>query len=591
MSENKNNNNQEEKNLSLTSEKLEGQSADYETQAPEEEKVSASVGDFLKDVVSDEKKSEDEETEDGKSKKKKKDKKDKKDKKPKKKTDTKQLKHGMMSTVLTVVFVAVVVLVNVIATILFERYPITIDLTSEKIYSISEESEEYVKKIDTDVLITVFSTEDEFTSLSTYTKQAAEVMKKYCQYNDKISYRFVDIDSNPDIVSEYETDSISTYDIVVETNPSDDVKRVRKIGLLDLLDFTDDFMEMLSQYGMSIETAAESMGGDITFLSYYGGYVESSTADQAFLSAFMTVTDPNPVNVVFLTGRDEASDLSYFRTLLEANGYTVSEIDITTEEIPDDATVAVIAAPQTDYLDAEIAKVDEFLDNDGLLNKQLLYCASLAQSDTPNLDEFLAEYGVEIGDGVVCETSSDYYYQLPYVTITTDVSDNFNQDMTTSNPTILNYYSRPITLLFDEEGMQTTEAYVQSTEKGYVADAQTGDTLEKGTQIYMAVASKAVFLDDGDTNYSNIIVLGSVDTLSDQFLSYSQFQNREYILSVLNGITHKTDGIVIEPKVIEGNVFDITDKQQSILKWTFIVIIPAVVLIIGGIIWMRRKNR
>lgn len=559
---------------------------------PEEEikeSVSAPVKDLLKDVVSAEKdggsaekksreKTEDEEEEPAK-------------KKEHKKTNTKQLKHGMMSTVLTVVFVAVVVLVNVVATVLFERYPITIDLTSNKKYSISKESEEYVKKIDTDVLITVFANEDEFSSISTYTKQAIEVMKKYSRYNDKISYRFVDIDSNPDIVSDYEADSVSQYDIIVETNPSSDVKRTRKITILDMLEFKDDFVSQLSDYGMSVETAAAQMGGDLSFLSYYGGYVESSCADQAFASAFMTVTDPNPVNVVILTGRNEISDLSYFQTLLEANGYNVSTIDITKEDIPEDSSIVVIPAPKTDYLDTEITKVDEFLDNGGDLGKQLLYCASLGQSETPNLDEFLSEYGIEVGDGVICEQSSDYYYQLPYITTTTDISENFNQDITSANPTIMNYYARPIKLLFDEQGMYSTEAYVQSTENGYVADATTGETLAKGKQIYTAVASKAVFLDGGGANYSNIIVFGSVDTLSDQMLSYSQFQNREYVISLLNGITHKTDGIVIEPKVIEANVFDITDKQKNILKWTFILIIPAVVLIVGAIIWMRRKNR
>ncbi len=550
-----------------------------------EETVSTPVGDFLKDVVSDE--NESQESKDTKESKEKKS----KEKKPKKKVQGKQLKHGLMSTAFTVVFIVVVVLVNIVATMLFERYPITIDLTSNDVYSISEESEEYVRDIDVETLITVFATEDEFTTLSTYTRQAAEVMEEYCRYNDLISYRYVDIDSNPDIMADYEANSISQYDIIVETNPTEDVKRTRKITLVNLVDFQDEFVQQLSDYyGTTVEVMADQYGA-LTFLQYYGGYVEASTADQAFVSAFMTVTDPNPVTVTFLTGRNESSPLSYFQTLLEANGYTVGSIDITTEEIPEETTVAVIAAPLTDYLEDEIEKVDEFLDNNGNLGKQLLYLASASQGETPNLDEFLAEYGIEIGEGVICETDSDYYYQIPAMTITDDISENFNQDMTSSDPLILNAYSRPIHLLFDEEDKTATEAYIRSTVNGYTVDMETGETLENGQQIYAAVASKALFLTDGSTNYSNVIVFGSEYVLSDVYLTYSQFQNREYIISLLNGITHKTDGIYIEPKVIEGNVFDITDMQRSVLKWTFILIIPAVVLITGLIIWLRRKNR
>ena len=130
--------------------------------------LSASAEDLLDSVVAEEKKAKEN-----------KDNKDQKDKKSKDKKEHKKFKHGMMSTVFTIVFVAVVVLVNVVATVLFDRYPITFDLTKDKIYSISDESEEYVKKIDTDVLITIFASEEDFTNLASYTRQADEVMKKY----------------------------------------------------------------------------------------------------------------------------------------------------------------------------------------------------------------------------------------------------------------------------------------------------------------------------------------------------------------------------------------------------------------------------
>ena len=539
--------------------------------------LSTPVEELLNEVVADEKKSND---------KKSNDKKAKKGKEPK---EHKKLKHGMMSTAFTVVFVAVVVLVNIVATVLFERYPITIDLTKDKIYSISEESEEYVKDIDTDVLITVFATEDEFTSLATYTRQADEVMKKYCKYNDKITYRYVDIDSNPDILADY-TD-VSQYDIIVETNPTEDIKRTRTLTLLDLVSFSDDFNEMLSNYGMSVETIAEQAGSALSVLNYYGGYVEASNAEQAFTSAFMTVTDPNPITVTLLTGRSEITELNYFQTLLEANGYTVNTIDITSEEIPEETDVAVIPAPKTDYLESEIKKLDDYLDNDGELGKQILYIASVQQQETPNIDAFLADYGIAVGEGAVCETYSGNYYNQQFVTIASELSENFMQDVETSDPKLLIQASRPITLLFDEQNKIATEAYVQSTDDAFVMELENGDTIDKGQQTYVAVSSRVAYLDGGDSIYSNVIVAGSEFMFSDSYLQYTQYQNREYFLSLLNGITRKTDGIIIEPKVIEGNVYDITENQKSILKWTFILIIPVVVLAVGMVIWLRRKNR
>ncbi|MDE6149932.1 MAG: GldG family protein [Ruminococcus sp.] len=550
-----------------------------------QENLSTPVEDLLKQAVSEEKIKEDLP----------------KDKNNKKKTEHKKLKHGFMSTAFTVVFIAVIVLVNVVATALFDRYPITLDLTENNVFSISEESEEYVKKIDMDVLITVFAKEDDFTNLATYTRQADEVMKTYCKYNNHISYRYVDIDSNPDVMKNYSGDSISQYDIIVETNPTKDVQRTRKLTLIDLVKFTDEFNENVAQYGVTVEQMAEQSGSALNFLGYYGGYVEASNADQAFTSAFMTVTDPDPVVVTLLTGRDEIADLSYFQTLLTANGYTVNSVDIGTEEIPEDTDIAVIPAPKTDYLSEELKKLDDFLDNDGQMSKQLIYVASVQQEETPNIDEFLADYGIEVGDGVICETYSSNYYSQPFQTISSELSDKFMQDVTTSDPKLLIFASRPVNLLFDEKGKIATEAYVKSTSDAFVRALQTSngqkqydetsETLAKGQQNYVAVSSRVSFKDDAEALYSNVIVLGSEQILGNTYLQYNQYQNREYMLSLLNGITHKTDGVVIEPKVIEGNLFDLTDSQKNVLKWTFILIIPVIVLVVGTVIWLRRKNR
>ena len=568
------------------------------------EKISVSGADLLKDVVADEKAAKTSPKDTEKDKKDKDKKKDKKEKKTKdgKKFNAKKLKHGTMATVFTCVFVALLVLVNVVTTMLFDRYPITIDLTTNKIYSVSNDTEDYVKKVNVDVQVTIFADENTYTNYSSYNKQAVELLKNYCKLNHHITYRFVDIDSHPEIVKEY-TDTISQFDMIFETKTKVDgkeISRTRKLGMLDLLTFTDEFEEKLSQSGYSIDTLAQQAGGDLSFLSYYGSYVESSNAEQAFTSALMTVTDPNPVYVTILTGRSELTQLTYFQTLLTANGYNVNTVDITSEDIPADTDVVVIPAPKTDYLAEDITKVSDFLNNDGNLGKQLLYIASYGQEDTPNLDEFLSEYGLSVGKGVICESDSGKYYNSPCVTVASTVSDNFTQDVSTKNPAILSALCRPVNTLFDEQDMVSTDAYLQSSDTAYTANVEIsqttgqvniGDALVKGQQNYMAVGSKAKFTDDNKTLYSSVIAVGSEGMLSDTYLQYSQYQNSEYFISVINGLTGKTAGITITPKTITGNVFDITQQQKTVLKWTFCLGVPVVVLIVGIVIWARRKNK
>ena len=222
----------------------------------------------------------------------------------------------------------------------------------------------------------------------------------------------------------------------------------------------------------------------------------------------------------------------------------------------------------------------------------MLYCASIRQGSTPNLDEFLEEYGIKIGEGVVCESSGDDYYTMPYYAKTSNINNQFTDYLTVKDPVILNVFSRPITRLFDERTGAMTYDYVTSTDNAFVADVSMKNILQKGKQTYVALSTKVKYSTDGKGTFSNLLVFGSVETISDNYLKFPQFDNREYLLSLLAGMTGKAKtGLVIAPKVVTGNLFDLTAKQSSVLQWTFIVIVPAVVLIIGGVIWKRRKNR
>lgn len=83
-------------------------------------------------------------------------------KKPKKKRDNRRFRFGTMATVLTAAAVAVVVLFNVVVGILADRFPLNLDLTKDKTYSLSDTSLEIIKSVDKDVQILIFADEELF---------------------------------------------------------------------------------------------------------------------------------------------------------------------------------------------------------------------------------------------------------------------------------------------------------------------------------------------------------------------------------------------------------------------------------------------
>ena len=129
--------------------------------------------------------------------------KDAKPEQAKKPKNRKKLKYGALATGITAVFIAAVVLVNVVVSVVMDRYPLKVDLTSSKLYEISQDSIDYVKNLSKDVKILVLAEESYFTT-NNYMKIVPETLDKYRQNsNGHISVEYYNMVNHPEITSEY----------------------------------------------------------------------------------------------------------------------------------------------------------------------------------------------------------------------------------------------------------------------------------------------------------------------------------------------------------------------------------------------------
>ncbi len=136
-----------------------------------------------------------------------------------------RIKFGVISGGFTVIFIGAVLLVNVLCSALTAKFPLKLDLTEQGLYEIGAESTEYVKNLDDQVTISVFSPE------SAFDVQIIEVIKKYAQLSDKVDFQVVDLNLNPELAKKYQQngDTINTASIVVES-----AKRYKVLSYNDL---------------------------------------------------------------------------------------------------------------------------------------------------------------------------------------------------------------------------------------------------------------------------------------------------------------------------------------------------------------------
>ncbi len=509
------------------------------------------------------------------------------------KVNKRALKYGSFATALTALFVAAVVLLNVVATMLFDRFPITLDLTSEQIYSVSQETIDYISTIDVPVEITVMATDDEYRAISDYTVQTAEILKKYEQHNPNISVSFKDLLSNPDFVANYDHD-LEQGDIIVELAGSDH-QRVKIVSLTDIINVAEDYAATLVQY-------EEYYGSAYTHSIFIQNKaVASSNAEQALTSALMAVTDANPVTVAVLniTGGNE-SDVSGLTDLLDKNGYVITNLNIQKEELTDDIDLIIIPAPKIDYTTAETEKITTWLTNGGQLEKHMIYIASPEQPKTPNLDSLLYKYGLTVEYKVIYETDTSRYSAYQNYTLQTIATENYMDDVANEHLPVYVPNARAISARFETgDGYNSCETLVASSAGAVLKDMfvtddswKAEDVAEKNSYASVAFASyKALHQDTHISTYNYIIALGSDLIVDPTLMAAAQYNNGDFLLSTINEITGKTEGITIISKVISSNSFEITQQTINTLTLIFAAVIPVAIFTVGIVIWVRRRHR
>lgn len=502
----------------------------------------------------------------------------------------KKLKYGTLATVITIVFIAIVVVANVILNVLDKRYNWNIDLTSSGRYQIDEQTIGYLNQLNTDVQIAVMADEDYF-NRNSQLKVVQETLNRFqAEANGHISVEYIDMAKNPDAVKAYQANysgEFSEADVVVK---HDDL--VRAVSFDDII--------------------KQEQSMDYSTYSYVYNY--TFIGEQSLISAIMGVTDLNPISVAvidLMNGAaiyNEADALCYQRMaeLLSKNNYNTTEIDISTEAMPEDCTVAILCSPSKDLSDAQIQKLSDFLYNGGKYNKKLIYFASPYQSETPKLDEFLEVWGIKVGANLVRESndSTAQFLQIvvarQYVPVSgvplLNVSDSeMNASFVNSKVPLVGPYLRDLTQLYETNSGRTTEVLLSTADTAYLVPLDATGEIDPSTvdkASYPAVIrGRQTFSVDNEIQVSELVAFGSAWFLDYNVTLSSSYDNSNYFISLLNTMTGKENVLTIAEKSLNNTTVSITDAQVKVIRNTVMLIIPLIVAIIGVVVYFRRRNK
>lgn len=485
-------------------------------------------------------------------------------------------KRGWFSIALVVFFMAAVVIVNMIASTLVDKLPaLNFDTTGKDSFSLTDDTKDFLGKLDEDITIYVLASEKDYKSGGEYLIQANTLLHAYDNESDKIKLQYIDLSTNPTFNEKYPDEDLSSYNIIVQGKDS-----YQYLIESDMFEYNQEYL-------------------------YYGSYViEGSKVEESVTSAILNVTLDEKPKVTFISDVTD-EDYSSFKSLLNSNGFETEEISPSVGQIPDDTSIIVLYAPIVD-LDSEfVDSINSFLLNKGSYGKQLLYFPSYKLLDLPNIDSLLEEWGLAVESGYAVEQDPNYYTNGVFAA--QYASSKYTANMKNANLPVCFYTgsARAVSVL----DSQSASALLTLTEKGQIAyspdDVESADSPEavfedSPNAAVAAIATKTVTSADTDSDAdtgatvnkeSNIVVIGSSYTVVDRALSRNTYGNSSYVLSLLNTITGRGDvGIAIESKSLSGTELGITTAQINILKTVFVIIIPILILVAGIVVYIKRKN-
>jgi len=443
---------------------------------------------------------------------------------------------GTNTTILALSVIAILVVGNYLG----YRYHKRFDLTTEKLFTLSDQTSKVVKGLKADVDVVFFSKKSD--------PSLDDLMDEYRNLSSHIHFRTVDPQEKPDVAKEY---GVKRMDEIVVASGG----RNEHLDPNPLPDASEEDMTT------AILKVTRGKVKDVCFVEGHG---EDSLSDQG--------------------------ERGYSRAAagLKREGYDTQSINLVKQGgVPSDCDVVVIAGPQEAFFPAEVDSVEKYLDGGG---KVMI----LADPEVDaKLDPIYTAWNIDVGKNMVVDASG--LGQLvgagPAAPLVVDYGDspitkNFTRMMT------IFPMSRTISLadkskieptaveLLKTSGQSFTIPGLPKGEQKVKFDPKT-DTLGP---LSLGVAAS---MTSGKEKGARLVVIGSSSFAANPWINTQK--NGDLFYNAVDWLAQDENLISIRPKTGTNRSVSLTDAQAALYKWIDIGLIPGIVILTGIVVWWKRR--
>ncbi len=490
-------------------------------------------------------------------------------------------KRGIEASFLSLMMLSLLVVLYLI----IRNHPVRLDLTANKLYSLSDQTKKVLDSLTDEVHITAFVNEDVFLNedhrvLCEYVRT---LLKRYEEYSDKVKVVFVDPVKDPATAQKFSVNSL----VAVIFSYRGHTKKVTDRQLM-----------------------VWERGGRWKF-----------TGEETFTSSILSLMESKEKIVYFVRGHGEKDidnkDTFGYRVLrdfLENENFKIRKINLyEVKDIPNDCSVLIIAGPEEMISQVEQKKIKRYLKKGGKL--MLLVDPIFERNAAQFLNFLTSDWGILLDNNVVVEENpaySLYYEGRPYIIFPDLRYHPITKDLIQRDEKVVLVFAMGL-LKTNVEGyiyaplLQTSkDSYGEKNIRrgGFTTgkdkkDIQGPLTVAYAIRKVLTNASTNV-VKNGETNKvvlkgfiddeTRIVVVGDSDFVANAYLRFSS-GNLDFFLNALEWLVRKEKLISIRPISYEIRPLALSKSAGKWVTVIVLLVIPFLFVLIGLIIWRVRKRK
>jgi ABC-type uncharacterized transport system involved in gliding motility auxiliary subunit len=446
-----------------------------------------------------------------------------------------RLQLRLQSGVFLLLFIALLALLGWLS----QRYPVSIDMSTNQRNSLSAETALLLENIDQPLDVTLFvSPQNERKAL------LEKLFERYRRLQPDIRVNSLNPDLHPEL--------LRTHDI-------------RYDG------------EVLLEYGGRTEKLTQISEANVS-------------------NAIQRLLRRGERWVVFLQGHGERNpyseanhDYSLFAAQLAGKGYTIENINLSQSgDIPANTSVLVLASPRVKMLPGEVRLLQEYIDNGG--NFLWLADPEQAYDGLELLSESLASGFMP---GVIVDPATQL---MGLERIDFALVGEYPRHPITRGLQSLSLFPQAQAIEFYGDENWQRQNFLQSSERswnetgevitGQVYKGDNDDEISGPLTIGMSLARSQ---QDGDAGEQRVVIVGDADFLGNNYLGNGS--NLDIGLNLVNWLSHDDRLISISPRPAPDTRLEMSPQSQLAVAIFFLMALPASLLACGLRIWLKRRKR